>query len=73
VDFESSELELSDDGDIQFIDQLSLNLSEDEDYGHIFRLAEFLPITVISDELKQALEASKTIGYRIYAPEDFDL
>ncbi len=73
VDFEESELELYDDGDIQFIDKLVLNLSDDIDYGHIFRLAEFLPIVVISDELKQALEESGATGFKLYAPEDFEL
>lgn len=38
---QNSELELFDDGDMRFIDRLSLALDDDTDYGHIFRLTEF--------------------------------
>ncbi len=73
VDQDESELEYYDDGSIEFIDKLVLNLSEDIDYGHIFRLAEFLPVVVISDALKQALEENDITGVKIYKPEEFEL
>lgn len=73
VDDAGSELEYFDDGDIQFIDKLALDLAPQTDYGHIFRLGEFPPILVISDLLKQRLEASGVTGIKIYRPEDFSL
>lgn len=73
VNHEESELEYYSDGSIQFIDKLVLKLDDNNDYGHIFRLAEFLPLVVISDELKAALEAAEVTGFKIYDPEDFDL
>lgn len=73
VDKVKSELELYDDGEIKFIDKLVLNLDENKDYGHIFRLCEFSPIIVISTTLKLMIEAANIKGVKIYAPEDFDL
>ena len=73
VDKEASELDLFDDGDIQFIDKLVLNLNSEDDYEHIFRLAEFPPILIISDILKTALIKNNITGFKIYKPESFSL
>ncbi len=71
VDFERSELELRKNGSIRFIDRLGLNVSKD--YGPIFRIAEFHPLLVVSDELKQALEDHQVTGLSISPSEDFEL
>lgn len=73
VDKAESELDLFDDGEIEFIDKLTLDLDPDTDYGHIFRLAEFPPILVISDLLKTKIEDAKLTGFKIYKPEEFSL
>lgn len=73
VDKAQSELELFPDGDIRFIDKLVLNLNDNTDYGHIFRLAEYSTLLVISDELKTALDTNNVTGFQIYKPEDFSL
>lgn len=73
VDKSQSELELFPDGDIRFIDKLMLNLNDNTDYGHIFRLAEYSTLLVISNELKTALDTNNVTGFQIYKPEDFSL
>ncbi len=73
VDRSQSELELFPDGDIRFIDKLVLSINDDTDYGHIFRLAEYSTLLVISDELKVALDNNNVTGFGIYKPEDFSL
>lgn len=73
VDRSLSDLDLFDSGNIRFIDKLVLNLDDNTDYGHIFRMADFLPLIVISDELKMALENSKVTGFGIYRPEEYSL
>jgi len=73
VDKKASSLELFEDGDIQFINKLVLNLNDEKDYGHIFRLSEFPPILIISDSLKTALIQNNVTGFKIYKPELFSL
>lgn len=73
VDRSKSELELFSDGDIRFIDKLVLNLNDNTDYGHIFRLAEYSTLLVISDVLKAAFDTHHVTGFQIYKPEDFSL
>lgn len=73
VDKENSDLEFYADGEIQFIDKLALNLEKNKNYGHIFRLAEFSPIIVISNILKTKIEEANITGFKLYAPEEFDL
>lgn len=73
VDPERSDLVLFDDGDRQFIDKLVLKPSVAAELGHIFRLAEFPPALVISDELTRSLERADVIGLGIYRPEEFSL
>lgn len=73
VDRSQSELELFPDGDIRFIDKLVLSLNDNTDYGHIFRLAEYSTLLVISDELKAALDINNVTGFNIYKPEEFSL
>lgn len=63
VDKSLSELDLFDDGDIRFIDKLVLSLDDNKDYGHIFRLADFISLLVISDKLKQVLENNQVTGF----------
>jgi hypothetical protein len=73
VDHQESELEYFDDGDIQFIDKLVLNLEEGNDHGHIFRLAEFPALLMISQQLKDMIVESNITGFKIYKPEEFSL
>ncbi len=73
VDTGSSELEYFDSGRISFIDKLVLNLTDGTDYGHIFRIGEYLSLVVISDQLKQAIEAAGITGVKIYKPEEFSI
>lgn len=51
MDKSQSEFELFPDGDIRFIDKFVLNLNDNTDYGHIFRLAEYSTLLLISNEL----------------------
>ena len=73
VDKSQSELELFPDGDIRFIDKLVLNLNDTINYGHIFRLAEYSTLLLISNELKIALSANNVTGFQMYKPENFSL
>ena len=56
VDHDQSELEYYNDGQIRFIDKLVLIPTKSTKYGHIFRLAEFLPVIIISETLKNFVE-----------------
>jgi len=73
VDKEKSELEYYDDGQIKFIDKLALKPMQHLQYGHMFRCAEFLPVIMVSEELKAALQARRISGFRYYLPEEFSL
>lgn len=73
VDMAHSLLQLDDDGRIEFIDKLVLNVQSNNKYGHIFRLAEFLPIVIISNQLCAELKSKKITGFKFYTPEDFSL
>lgn len=73
MDKSQSEFELFPDGDIRFIDKLVLNLNDNTDYGHIFRLAEYSTLLLISNELKIALSKNNVTGLKIYKPENFSL
>jgi hypothetical protein len=73
IDWAQSDLLLDEQGEIEFINSLSLRFNPDHDYGAIFRLAEFLPAIAVSDPLKQALEAAKITGFMFYKPEEFSL
>jgi hypothetical protein len=73
VDFSKSELEFFDDGDIRFIDKLVLEIDENQDLGHIFRLAEFSSLIIVSDPLKKAIEESGVTGMAVYKPEEYEL
>lgn len=73
IDHDASDLDYFDDGGIEFIDKLVLKSMKEEAYGHIFRLAEFLPVILVSDALKVALELSAVTGFTFYKPEEFSL
>ncbi len=73
VDHAESELELFDDGSIEFIDKLVLKLDERNDYEHVFRLAEFPALLIISQMLKDSLLESKITGFKFYEPSEFSL
>lgn len=73
VDTARSELTFFRDGGIEFIDKLALDLQPNVDHGHIFRLAEFPALLIISDALKGELESAGVTGFRIYRPEEFTL
>lgn len=73
VDKGASKLVFFDDGDIEFINKLVLTMNSQNDYEHIFRLAEFPSILIISDILKTALLKNHITGFKIYKPESFSL
>lgn len=73
IDYDASDIEYFDDGGIEFIDKLVLKSMNEEPYGHIFRLAEFLPVILVSHALKDALEQSAVTGFTFYKPEEFSL
>jgi len=73
VNKEASKLDLFDDGDIEFINKLVLTMNSGNDYEHIFRLAEFPSILIISNMLKTALLKNNITGFKVYKPESFSL
>lgn len=73
VDFEKSELELFEEGQIEFIDSLVLSVLDEDRVGHIFRLAEFPTLIIITQALKERLQESDITGFKIYRPKDFSL
>lgn len=73
VDHEKSDLDYYNDGSIQFIDKLVLKPIPGGNYARIFRLAEFLPVMIVSDILKNALTEQNITGFTFYRPEDFSL
>lgn len=73
IDFERSELELDeDDGSIDFIDKLVIK-DDLHDLPHIFRLKEFLPLQVLTEELKKAIVSSGCTGIEFLKPEELKL
>lgn len=72
IDREHSDVTTFPDGGIEFIDSLALAVGESWK-ERIFRLSEFLPILVIDDALRAALEGAAVSGLKIYRPEDFSL
>ena len=73
LDYEKSELELDQDGSIEYIDSLSIKNEDSVDYGNIFRLSAFHPVVVVSPLIKEEMENNKITGIRFYRPEDFSL
>jgi hypothetical protein len=73
VDHSQSDLDYYDDGKIRFIDKLALTPMPGSKHARIFRLAEFLPVMIVSDVLKNALTEQKITGFTFYKPEDFSL
>jgi hypothetical protein len=73
VDHSQSDLDYYDDGKIRFIDKLALTPMPGSKHARIFRLAEFLPVMIVSDMLKNALTEHKITGFTFYKPEDFSL
>ncbi|MBN1961018.1 MAG: hypothetical protein JW841_08725 [Deltaproteobacteria bacterium] len=68
----TSELQRDDDGSIEFIDKLILD--ESKIHGALmFRLAEFLSIVIVHENVKQAVEAGGFTGINFYQPEDYVL
>ncbi|MBN1961016.1 MAG: hypothetical protein JW841_08715 [Deltaproteobacteria bacterium] len=64
----ASELQRDDLGDIRFIDHLILDHSKIHGML-IFRLAEYLPLVVVHDRVKQAIENVGITGIDFYLPE----
>lgn len=67
-----SELRLYPDGSIQFIDRLVLDGARIRTH-RMLRLAEFLQIVVVNDDVKKAAEAARITGVTFYRPEDYVL
>jgi len=72
VDFKQSKLQLTARGRIEFIDSLTL-LTEGLGDALMFRIAEFLPLVVVRDPIKQAVEAAQCRGVEFWRPEDLSL
>jgi len=66
IDFDASLLRLDEeDGTVGFIRKMVLDTKKADRAGYeIFRLQDFFPQVVVSDRLKQAMEAIKPIGIR---------
>lgn len=73
VDHQQSDLDYYNDGSIQFIDKLVLTHIPGGNHARIFRLAEFLPVMIVSDIVKNALTGNGITGFTFYRPEDFSL
>ena len=71
VDLSRSELQRLDDGRIEFIDRLAL--TEPDGAPLLFRLAEFLPLIIVQDPVKVAVEKSGCTGVEFWHPSDFVL
>jgi len=68
VDMQLSKL-VMDDNEIEFIDKLVLDVeTENKSNLKIFRLTEYLPLIVVNDEVKQAIEKSGFTGPAFIAP-----
>ena len=73
LDYARSELELDEEGQIQYIDSLSIKDANNKDYGNIFRLSAFLPVIIVSTHIKEAMEQNGITGITFYRPEEFSL
>jgi hypothetical protein len=75
VNFDQSDLELDeDDGSIEFISKLVLKekVLKNTDLK-IFRMAEFFPIILAHDSVKNAMTNQQISGIRFYHPEEYVL
>jgi len=70
IDFDKSDFEYDeDDGEIEFINKLVLNEEKALECDlKIFRLEGFLPLVIIHDEVKSALEERNFTGHKFMAP-----
>lgn len=72
TDHEKSELEYLEENVIQLYDTLVLNESKIPDGTDIFLLGEDITmVVIISERVKNAIEAAKLTGFEIKKPEDF--
>jgi hypothetical protein len=71
VDHARSELDFHQDGGIRYIDSLALRT--DAGLPRMFRLAEFLPLIIVGDEVRQMLVAHRITGFAFYRPGEFSL
>ncbi len=71
IDHDQSNLKYFDSGNVMFVKLLKLDESKIPPEVHIFRLHRSLSTVVISDKLKNAIEANKLTGFVIYKPEDY--
>lgn len=72
VDFKRSKLQLTARGRIEFIDSLTL-LTEGIGDALMFRVAEFLPLVVVREPIKRAVEAAQCRGVEFWRPEELSL
>ena len=74
VDFRQSELELDEDGDIEFIDKLVLNEEKLTEYEvSICRISEFLPLIVVHDDIRSKMLNLGVTGVNFMRPEELKL
>lgn len=71
IDRQASELELFDDGDIEFIDRLVLDPARIPSGLDIFRLAGRTTLVIVSRRLKDAIADAGMTGCVFYRPEDY--
>lgn len=72
IDFSESDLELTDDGSIRFIESLVLMESLPSDL-RMFRIMEYLPLVVVHERVKEAVEDNAMTGVEFLRPEDLVL
>lgn len=71
VDYDKSDLTFWDDGDIEFVESFVFKDIGDKHPPEIFRLSSFLPLIIITDRIKDALDKKGFTGFKFYKPEDY--
>jgi len=73
IDFEESELEFYDDGDVEFIDKLALDEEKIPLDMDIFRLEKDMTDVVLSDKLKKAIDYNDITGCALYRVDKYQM
>ncbi|MCX4030507.1 hypothetical protein H0A36_28645 [Endozoicomonas sp. SM1973] len=71
VDYDKSDLTFWDDGDIEFVESFVFKDISDQEPPEIFRLSSFLPLVIITDRVKKALDKQDYSGFKYYRPEEY--
>ncbi len=74
IDYSKSSLEIDpDDNSIEFIDSLSFCEIQEVELPQMFRLSSFMPLVIVSEEVKLLFEENHVTGVKFYKPEEFSL